>query len=68
MPYTKTTWNSGAAPAINASNLNKIEQGIYDAQNTADSASTSATSALSTANSANIASKIYQYKNLGGGL
>ena len=31
MAYTKTTWNNNAAPPINADNLNKIEQGIYDA-------------------------------------
>ena len=31
MAYTKTTWNNNAPPAINADNLNKIEQGIYDA-------------------------------------
>ena len=30
MAYTKTTWVNGQAPAINAANLNKIEQGIYD--------------------------------------
>ena len=30
MAYTKTTWVNGKAPAINAANLNKIEQGIYD--------------------------------------
>lgn len=30
MSYTKTQWNNDQAPAINASNLNKIEQGIFD--------------------------------------
>jgi len=30
MAYTKTDWVDGQAPAINATNLNKIEQGIYD--------------------------------------
>lgn len=29
--YTKTTWVNGSAPAINATNLNKMEQGIEDA-------------------------------------
>jgi hypothetical protein len=29
--YTKTTWVNGTTPAINATNLNKIEQGIADA-------------------------------------
>jgi hypothetical protein len=32
MAYTKTTWANNTAPAINADNLNKMEQGIYDAQ------------------------------------
>lgn len=31
MPYTKTTWVNGGAPAINATNLNKIETGIQEA-------------------------------------
>lgn len=31
MAYTKTVWVDGQAPAINAANLNKIEQGISDA-------------------------------------
>lgn len=30
MAYTKTSWVNNSAPAINATNLNKIEQGIYD--------------------------------------
>lgn len=30
MAYTKTNWVNDSSPAINASNLNKIEQGIYD--------------------------------------
>lgn len=30
MSYTKTNWQNDQAPAINATNLNKIEQGIYD--------------------------------------
>lgn len=31
MAYTKTTWVDGGPPGISASNLNKIEQGIYEA-------------------------------------
>ena len=31
MTYTKTTWVNDSKPAINAANLNKIEQGIADA-------------------------------------
>ena len=30
MSYVKTNWQNDQAPAINATNLNKIEQGIYD--------------------------------------
>ena len=30
MSYTKTNWSNNTAPYINATNLNKIEQGIYD--------------------------------------
>lgn len=30
MAYTRTTWVDGSAPAINATNLNNIEQGIVD--------------------------------------
>ena len=31
MAYTKTAWVNDSKPAINAANLNKIEQGIADA-------------------------------------
>ena len=31
MAYTTTTWVNDSKPAINAANLNKIEQGIADA-------------------------------------
>jgi len=30
MAYTKTTWVNSLAPPINATNLNKIEDGIFD--------------------------------------
>lgn len=30
MAYTKTTWVDGTTPAINSTNLNKIENGIYN--------------------------------------
>lgn len=30
MAYTKTVWVNDTSPAINETNLNKIEQGIYD--------------------------------------
>lgn len=32
MAYTKTTWVNDQSPDIDADNLNKMEQGIYDAQ------------------------------------
>ena len=31
MAYTKTTWRNNQSPAINADNLNHIEQGVYEA-------------------------------------
>lgn len=31
MSYSKTTWANDSTPAINAANLNKMEQGIYEA-------------------------------------
>lgn len=36
MSYMKTNWVNGQAPAINADNLNKIEQGIEDAHEAID--------------------------------
>ena len=33
MAYSKTVWVNDNAPAINAANLNKIENGIYDNAN-----------------------------------
>lgn len=30
MAYSKTVWVNDSAPALNATNLNKIENGIYD--------------------------------------
>lgn len=46
MAYTKTNWVNGGAPAINATNLNKIEQGIYDTDVKAGTAETTANAAL----------------------
>lgn len=37
MPYQKTQWNLDMEPPIDDDNLNKIEQGIYDAYNMAES-------------------------------
>ena len=36
MSYTKTQWRNNQSPAINADNLNHIEQGVYDAHQTID--------------------------------
>jgi hypothetical protein len=33
VPYEMTVWSNGEAPALNADNLNKIEQGVSDAHN-----------------------------------
>ena len=38
MAYTPTVWKNGEAPAINAENLNKMEQGIADANTAANNA------------------------------
>ena len=36
MAYTKTVWVDNQSPDINATNLNHIEQGIYDAHTQVD--------------------------------
>ena len=36
MAYSKTVWVNDNAPALNAVNLNKIENGIYDNANNVD--------------------------------
>ena len=38
--YSTTTWVNGSAPAINATNLQKIETGINDVTNAVISADT----------------------------
>lgn len=48
MAYVKTNWADGQAPALSAANMNKIEQGIFDASATADSAKTTAESIINT--------------------
>lgn len=44
MAYAKTTWVDNSTPAINATNLNKIEEGIEDAISTAEDTQSSITS------------------------
>ena len=53
MAYTPTVWKNGEAPAINAENLNKIEQGIVDANSAAANATQTAQAAATVANHAN---------------
>lgn len=60
--YIKTTWLNKipgvqAGTKVNATNMNKIEQGIYDV--------TEATKTLETQSTG---STIYSYKNIGGAL
>lgn len=38
MAYSKTTWANDTTPAINANNLNKIEQGIFNADEAVNAA------------------------------
>jgi hypothetical protein len=53
MAYVKTTWVNTTSPAINAGNLNKLEQGVEDAHDGFGAAQTTANAAQSTANTAN---------------
>ena len=60
MSYTKTTWRNNQAPAINADNLNHMEQGIESAHNQID-INTSNIESLTTQtqnNASNLASEI----------
>ena len=60
MSYTKTTWRNNQAPAINADNLNHMEQGIDSAHNQID-VNTSNIETLTTQtqnNASNLASEI----------
>lgn len=43
--YTKTIWKNLSPPSISASNLNKIEDGIYDAHQRLDDLSRGGTTA-----------------------
>lgn len=54
MTYTKTDWNDNASPPISADNLDKMEQGIYDAHVTF-----SAKSDVAAIDTSNITSIIY---------
>jgi hypothetical protein len=73
MAYTKTVWVNSSAPAINATNLNKIEDGIFNN----DAAITTASGTVSTLTtnfnnhvleSSHVGGRFYAYKNLGGAL
>ncbi len=50
MAYIKTPWLDDSLPAINASNLNKIEDGIYNVESMAISDSEVTSEVLSIAN------------------
>lgn len=53
MPYERTEWKNGETK-LNATNMNNIENGIYNAQQTADSAQETATTAEEIANNADL--------------
>ena len=53
MPYVRTTWKNGETK-LNASNMNNIEDGIYNAQETADTAQETANNAEEIANNADL--------------
>lgn len=53
MPYIKTTWKNGQAPAINAENLNKIENGIAEAFENSENAKALAEASKTASDEAN---------------
>ena len=61
MAYTPTVWKNGEAPAINAENLNKMEQGIADANTVASNAQEAAQEAVAAANSVKLKTSIVAY-------
>jgi hypothetical protein len=76
MAYSKTIWVNNSTPSINATNLNKIEDGIFDVTADLSSSVASLSSSIATLSSsvANIdvgiraGSIVYAYKNFGGAL
>lgn len=58
MAYNKTLWQNNSLPAINAGNLNKIEQGIYEAHNNIGDLSN-----LDTTNKSNLVGAINEVNN-----
>lgn len=64
MPYTPTTWEDEPAVTtpVNAANLNKIEQGVVDATDTAEAAQTAAAAAQATADAAATAQQIEDHR------
>ena len=60
MSYTKTVWRNNQAPAINADNLNHIEQGIESAHNqiAIDTSNIESLTTQVQANASNLASEI----------
>lgn len=73
MTYTKTVWINSSAPAINATNLNKIEDGIFD--NDAEITTVSSSVSTLTTNfnnhvveSSHVGGRFYAYNSIGGAL
>ena len=60
--YTKTTWANGTTPAINATNMNHIETGVYDCATEIN------THEADTASHNPPAARLYAYQNIGGAL
>lgn len=58
MAYNKTVWVNDSVPAINQTNLNKIEQGIYEAHNNIGDLSN-----LNTTNKSNLVDSINEVNN-----
>lgn len=61
MAYNKTVWVNDSVPAINQTNLNKIEQGIYEAHQKADTIGD--LTQLNTTNKSNVVNAINEVNN-----
>lgn len=70
MSYTKTIYENGTTPAINAANLNKSEQGIYDndARSTTNATNIGTLSNLTTTSKTNLVSAINEVNQLVAGV
>ena len=70
MAYIKTTYVNGSSPYINATNLNKAEQGIYDndARSTTNATNIGTLSNLTTTSKTNLVSAINEVNGLVAGI